>query len=82
MLTIIAELLSSRKFNQWNLFDDKVKVSIYKTGHEHLMPFLKIVNDLVVWHDIDRLIKALYVEYFPNKSKFFINSPKLGLKAG
>lgn len=75
-----AELLASR-LQQWNLLQEHVKVSMYRSRQKDVITFFKMENDLVACKDIDGLTNALHIPHDPSDWRLFIDSSKLSLKA-
>jgi hypothetical protein len=75
-----AELLASR-LQQWNLLEDEVKVSVYRSRQKNLTPFFNMDNNLVACRDIEGLMAALNLDYDPKDWRLFIDSSKVSLKA-
>jgi UDP-N-acetylglucosamine transferase subunit ALG13 len=74
------ELLASR-LQQWNLLNDNVKVSAFRSHQKRLAQFFKKAGNLVASNDVDGLMTALNINHKPEEWRLFIDSSKSSLKA-
>jgi len=74
-----AKLLGSR-LKQWNLLEKNVRISSFRSRHQHLAPFFRKEDDLVFCYDVDDLMNAFGMKHDPQKWRLFIDSSKLSLK--
>jgi hypothetical protein len=70
-----AELLASR-LQQWNLLDDNVNVSVFRSHQKRLAQFFKKEDNLVACNDDDGLITALNINHKPEEWRLFIDLSK------
>ncbi|GBL89043.1 hypothetical protein AVEN_255188-1 [Araneus ventricosus] len=75
-----AGILASR-LQQWNLLEENVRVTSFRTHHLLLESFYKKEESLVFCCDIDGLLKELRIAHQPNEWQLFIDASKLSLKA-
>jgi hypothetical protein len=75
-----AELLASR-LQQWNLLDDNMKVSAFRSHQKRLAQFFKKECNLVACNDVDGLMTALNINPKPEECRLFIDSSKSSVKA-
>jgi hypothetical protein len=61
---IEAEILPSR-LQQWNLLDENVNISIYRSRELKFTSFYTMEDSLVACVNINGLIEALSINYFP-----------------
>ena len=57
-----AELLGSR-LKQWNLLEKNVRISLFRSHHQQLVPFFRKEDDLVFCYNVDRLMNALRIKH-------------------
>jgi hypothetical protein len=70
-----AELLASR-LQQWNLLDDNVKVSAFRSRQKRLAQFFKKEGNLIACNDLDGPMTALNITHKPEEWRLFIDSSK------
>jgi hypothetical protein len=70
-----AERLASR-LQQWNLLDDNVKVSVFRSRQKRLAQFFKKEGNLVACNDFVGLITVLNINHKPEEWRLFIDSSK------
>jgi hypothetical protein len=75
-----SELLGSR-LQQWNLLDEGVSVSTFRSRHKDLEKYFRKEGDLVSCINVDGLMTALGLKHNPQDWRLFIDSSKLSLKA-
>jgi len=71
-----AELLGSR-LKQWNLLEKNVQISSFRSHHQHLVPFFRKEDDLVLCYDVDGLMNTLGIKHDLQEWRLFIDSSKL-----
>ncbi|GBO34590.1 hypothetical protein AVEN_50030-1 [Araneus ventricosus] len=75
-----AEILASR-LQQWNLLEENVRVTSFRTRHLLFESFFKKEESLVYYYDIHALLKEFCIVHKPNEWRLFIDASKLSLKA-
>ena len=61
-----AELLGSR-YKQWHLLKKSFRISLFRSRHQHLVPFFRKEYDLVFWYDVHGLRNALRIKHDPQE---------------
>ena len=75
-----AEILGSR-LKQWNLLEQKTKISEFRLCHEKLSSFFDSCNGLCFCNCVDGLIMELGYEHRCDEWRLFNDSSKARLKA-
>jgi len=75
-----AELLGLRQ-QQWNLLDDSVRVSVFRSRQKYVAKFFKMDGNFLACNDFGGMVVALYINHSPEEWPLFIDSTKLSLKA-
>lgn len=75
-----SELLGS-SFQEWNLLDKNVSVSLYRKRNITFASFYKMEGSLCFCCDIDGLMNELNMKHVPSEWRIFIDSSKYSLKA-
>jgi hypothetical protein len=61
-----AELLGSR-LKQWNILEKNIRISLFRSRHQHLVPFFRKEDDLVLIYYVDGLMDALRIKHYPQE---------------
>ena len=75
-----SELLASR-LKQWNLLQNGVKGTFYRTRHAQLEKYFAAENDVCYCSDVPGLFEQFDFEHDPAEWRLFIDSSKSSLKA-
>ena len=75
-----AELLGSR-LQQWNLLQDDVRVSVFRSRHSQFEPYFSMAEQVVYCHNVAGLMDELKIQYANEEWRLFIDSSKTSLKA-
>ena len=75
-----AELLGSR-MQQWNLLQDDVRISVFRSRHNQFEPYFSMAEQVVYCHNVAGLIEDLKIQYANEEWRLFIGSSKTSLKA-
>lgn len=75
-----AEILASR-LRQWNLLEQNIRVTSFRTRQQLFESFFKKEESLVFCCDIDGLLQAFGIAHDPHEWRLFIDASKLSLKA-
>jgi len=74
-----AELLGLR-LQQWNLLDDSIRVSVFRSRQTDVAKFFKMDGNFLACNDFGGMVAALYIKHSPEEWPLFIDSTELSLK--
>ena len=69
------------RLQEWNLLQENVRVTSFRTRHEQFEDYFSKEDDLVFCSDVEGLLNALGIKHDPQEWRLFIDSAKLSLKA-